>query len=131
MVDTPSEIEAGDEPGAPEYDPREHRYAVMLRGSIRRAHSGNRLPAKIRNISAGGLLAECGYPARDGDLVEIDIPRLGPVLGHIRWGSGGMVGIEFDGPIDPTRAWVKMQKSEVLYEMPNISSKRPGVIGAH
>jgi hypothetical protein len=127
------------EAASPTYDPaaareqveREHRFTVLLTGTIRKAQSSNRMPIKIRNISATGLLGECAYPPRIDDVVEIELPRVGFVSGHIRWGANGRLGIEFDGPIDPTLAWVKADKSEVLLTLPKIDHRRPGVVAAH
>lgn len=110
---------------------REHRYSVLLAGSIRKAHAGNSMPIKVRNISSCGLMCECAYPPRIDDLVEIELPRLGHVTGHIRWAAKGKLGIAFDGPIDPTLAWVKAAKSEVLFELPTMDTRRPGVVAAH
>jgi hypothetical protein len=110
---------------------RAHRYSVLLSGTIRRANAGNSMPIKIRNISSCGLMCECAYPPHIDDWVEIELPRLGHVTGHIRWGTKGKLGIEFDGPIDPTLAWVKTEKSEVLFELQPMDTRRPGVVAAH
>lgn len=110
---------------------REHRYSVLLTGTIRKANAGNCMPIKIRNISSSGMMCECAYPPRIDDLVEVELPRLGHVAGHIRWGAKGRIGIEFDGPIDPTVAWVKAEKSEVLFELQPMDTRRPGVVAAH
>jgi hypothetical protein len=110
---------------------REHRYSVLLTGTIRKANAGNRMPIKIRNISSSGLMCECAYPPRIDDLVELELPRLGHVAGHIRWGEKGRIGIEFEGPIDPTLTWVKTDKSEVLFELQPMDTRRPGVVAAH
>ena len=118
-------------PAAREKVEREHRYSVLLSGSIRKANAGNRMPIKIRNISSSGLMCECAYPPRIDDVVEIELPRLGHVSGHIRWGAKGRLGIAFDGPIDPTLAWVKAEKSEVLFDLPPTDTRRPGVVAAH
>lgn len=123
--------DAGPAAGAREQVEREHRYSVLLAGTIRKANAGNRMPIKIRNISTCGLMCECAYPPRIDDLVEIELPRLGHVTGHIRWGARGRLGIEFDGPIDPTLAWVKADKSEVLFELQPMDTRRPGVVAAH
>ena len=110
---------------------REHRYSVLLTGTIRKANAGNRMSIKIRNISSSGLMCECAYPPRIDDFIEIELPRLGHVAGHIRWGEKGRLGIEFDGPIDPTRLWLKAEKSEVLFELQPMDTRRPGVTAAH
>lgn len=84
---------------------RERRYSVLLVGSIARAGSRNRMRLTVRNISAHGLMGECAYPPRTGDLVDVDLPGIGSVLAYVRWGDGNRIGLEFDGPIDPTLAF--------------------------
>lgn len=110
--------------------PRERRYSVLLNGSIARGFSRNRMPIRVRNISANGLMGECAYPPRVDDLVEIELPRVGLIMGRIRWGGSGRIGIQFDGPIDPTLAFAKL-KSEVRLDWKPGDGKRPGVVTAH
>jgi hypothetical protein len=101
--------------------PREKRYAVFLRGVIGRSGSRNRMPLIVRNISAHGLRGECAYPPEAQDEVEIELPGLGPVAGHVRWESGEAFGVEFDGPIDPTLAFTRNR--------PGV--RRSGLLSAH
>jgi hypothetical protein len=101
--------------------PREKRYAVFLRGVIGRAGSRNRMPLIVRNISAHGLRGECAYPPDVRDDVEIDLPGLGPISGHIRWEGDEAFGVVFDGPIDPTLAFTRNR--------PGI--RRSGMLSAH
>ena len=100
---------------------RERRYAVFLRGVIGRAGTRNRMPLTVRNISAHGLKGECAYPPRPDDLVEVDLPGLGSITGHVRWGDGCAIGIVFDGPIDPTLAFTRNR--------PGV--RRSGLLAAH
>lgn len=86
---------------------RARRYAVMLRGVIGRAGSRNRMQLTVRNLSCDGLRGECAYPPQTDDAVEIDLPGIGAVTGHVRWGDGHAIGIAFDGPIDPTLAFTR------------------------
>lgn len=99
---------------------REKRWSVLLIGSIARAWSRNRMRLTVRNISAHGLMGECAYPPRVGDLVDIDLPGVGTVLAYVRWGDGNHIGLEFDGPIDPTLAFAR-----------NRSPARSGLDTAH
>jgi hypothetical protein len=101
--------------------PREKRYAVFLRGVIGRAGSRNRMPLIVRNISSHGLRGECAYPPATADEVEIELPGLGAVCGHVRWDGGDAFGVEFDGPIDPTLAFTRNR--------PGI--RRSGMVSAH
>jgi hypothetical protein len=100
---------------------RERRYAVFLRGVIGRAGSRNRMPLTVRNISARGMKGECAYPPRPDDLVEVDLPGIGAIAGHVCWGDGQTIGIEFDGPIDPTLAFTRNR--------PGV--RRSGLLAAH
>jgi hypothetical protein len=101
--------------------PREKRYAVLLRGVIGRAGSRNRMPLIVRNISAHGLRGECAYPPEAKVEVEIQLPGLGSVVGHVCWESEDAFGVAFDGPIDPTMAFTRNR--------PGI--RRSGLISAH
>ena len=86
---------------------REKRFAVFLRGVIGRSGSRNRMPLTVRNISAHGMKGECAYPPLPGEPVEIELPGIGAIFGSVRWGDGQGIGIEFDGPIDPTLAFTR------------------------
>ena len=100
---------------------REKRFAVFLRGVIGRAGSRNRMPLTVRNISAHGMKGECAYPPLPGEPVEIELPGLGAIFGLVRWGDGQGIGIEFDGPIDPTLAFTRNR--------PGV--RRSGLLTAH
>lgn len=104
-----------------EFIARERRYSVYLRGVIGRAGSRNRMPLTVRNISAHGLKGECAYPPRPDDEVEIELPGIGAITGHVRWGDGIGIGVEFDGPIDPTLAFTRNR--------PGV--RRSGLLAAH
>ena len=100
---------------------REKRYAVYLRGVVGRAGSRNRMPLTVRNISAHGLKGECAYPPGGDEIVEIELPGIGRVVGNVRWSDGQAIGVEFDGPIDPTLAFTRNR--------PGI--RRSGLLAAH
>jgi len=60
--------------------------------------------ARIRNLSAGGLLAEIAGDVPEGTAVEIQVRGIGWVAGKIVWSICGRVGIAFDQQIDPILA---------------------------
>lgn len=64
-------------------------------------HAGE---VRIRNLSAGGLMAEYAKPVSLGERLEIDVRGIGTVPGRIAWATDGRVGIAFDAPIDPKLA---------------------------
>jgi hypothetical protein len=60
--------------------------------------------ARVRNLSATGLMADCDYMFLKGDHVVIDLRGVGAVSGQVAWAEGQRVGIAFDRPIDPQLA---------------------------
>ena len=56
---------------------------------------------KVRNLSAGGMMAEGTIKAVRGTLVEVSIRNLGWVEGAIAWVQGDRCGIAFSEDIDP------------------------------
>lgn len=59
---------------------------------------------RVRNLSAGGLMAE--YPAglEQGRRVEFDVRGIGWVPGQVAWSAAGRIGVAFDRQIDPMLA---------------------------
>ena len=60
------------------------------------------LVVRVRNLSAGGMLAEA--PVRgiaQGATIEIELRNVGFVPGRIVWVGEGKFGIAFDHPVDP------------------------------
>ena len=56
---------------------------------------------KVRNLSAGGMMAEGAVRAVRGTLVEVNIRNVGWVEGAIAWVQGDRCGIAFSEDIDP------------------------------
>lgn len=62
------------------------------------------LPAeqvRVRNLSAGGLMAEYPSSIEPGARIVIELRGVGKVRGRIAWATDGRIGIAFDTPIDP------------------------------
>lgn len=59
---------------------------------------------RVRNLSAGGLMAEYAQPVAIGTPVEVEVRGVGWVGGRIAWAAEGRVGIAFDCEIDPRAA---------------------------
>lgn len=57
---------------------------------------------RVRNLSAGGMLAEAATRGlAQGTAVEVELRNVGPVSGRIVWVGEGKFGIAFDHPVDP------------------------------
>lgn len=55
----------------------------------------------VRNVSAGGLLADTTINLDHGDTVRVDLRRVGKVPGRIVWAESGRFGVAFDATINP------------------------------
>jgi hypothetical protein len=79
------------------------RDSMFLLASIRRP-GGTDVPVKVRNLSQGGMMAECAMSFSRGEVIEAELRGIGPVSGRIAWTAGGKVGVAFDREVDPKLA---------------------------
>jgi hypothetical protein len=80
------------------------RDSLFLNANLRRAGDARVLPVRVRNLSAGGLMAELAEPFDADAAVEVEVRGIGWISGRIAWHTEGRTGIAFDRPIDPQRA---------------------------
>jgi hypothetical protein len=76
----------------------EERIAPMLRVAKLDGPSGVQL-IRVRNVSAGGLMAEIGQPVSVGDIVTVELSSQ-KIPGAVVWIRDGTVGVKFDQNID-------------------------------
>ena len=67
---------------------------------------------KLRNLSAGGLMAEGAVSVMRGTVVWIDIRNIGWVEGSVAWVQGSRFGVAFRDEIDPKIARMPQQAGE-------------------
>ena len=81
---------------------RERRRTVMLRAtlSVDGSPAGD---ARVRDISSGGMMADCITPVATGAQVAISLRGLGDLTGSIAWATCDRIGVLFDQPVDPSR----------------------------
>ena len=80
------------------------RDSLLLVAQFRVAGQGDTVQVRVRNLSAGGLMAEVPKPIDIGTMVEVDVRGVGWVNGRIAWVAAGRVGVAFDHLIDPQAA---------------------------
>jgi len=83
---------------------RPDRDSMFLRGVLTHPRHMEPLIVTIRNLSAGGLMAEAIGQFAPGDRIAVDISGLGSLNGSIAWARDGRIGLSFDTPIDPHQA---------------------------
>jgi hypothetical protein len=60
--------------------------------------------ARVRNLSATGLMADVDKALREGDNVSLTLRGVGEVTGKVVWTEQKRIGIKFDSDIDPKQA---------------------------
>lgn len=80
------------------------RDSLLLTAQFRLAGESESEQVRVRNLSAGGLMAEVTRPLSIGDKVEVDVRGVGWISGKIAWSAAGRVGVAFDYQIDPKAA---------------------------
>lgn len=89
------------------------RDSMFLKASIHCRRTDHRFDIVVRNVSAGGLLADTPQELTNDDPVVVTLRNVGDVPGRVVWVQGGRFGIAFDVVIDPqlVRTPVKAPKS--------------------
>ena len=59
---------------------------------------------KVRNLSAGGMMAEGDAPIDRGSPVTVELRNIGAVEGSVAWIQGNRFGVAFAEEIDPKLA---------------------------
>ncbi|MEH6757236.1 MAG: PilZ domain-containing protein [Parasphingorhabdus sp.] len=80
------------------------RDSLFLKATLRFVDGDDCGEVRIRNLSAGGLMAEAPVIAKRGDKVQLELRNIGRVSGYVAWVAQGRLGIAFDHAIDPKLA---------------------------
>lgn len=80
------------------------RDSLLLMAAVRVDRSGSSHPIKVRNLSAGGMMAEGEVQVERGTPVTVELRNIGPVEGSVAWIEGNRFGVTFAGQVDPKLA---------------------------
>jgi hypothetical protein len=80
------------------------RDSLLLVARFRIAGSSEIVQVRVRNLSAGGLMADVPKPIDIGTMVEVEVRGVGWINGRIAWIAAGRAGVAFDHLIDPQAA---------------------------
>lgn len=82
------------------------RDSMFLQATLRPMSGAN--PAafnvRVRNLSAGGMMAEADAALAIDDRITIELRNIGQVEGKVAWVRGARFGLTFDVAIDPKLA---------------------------
>ena len=93
---------AAGEDGA--HNRNEARDSLFLMADMRVPGSPDVIQVRVRNLSAGGLMAEFPSGLDQGTPVEFDVRGIGWVPGRVAWSAAGRIGVAFDRQINPMMA---------------------------
>ncbi len=77
------------------------RDSLFVMADLRVDGVDNDQRVKVRNLSAGGMMAEGDVKVQTGAAVEVNIRNIGWVEGSVAWVQDNRFGIAFHDEIDP------------------------------
>lgn len=80
------------------------RDSLFLLAEVQLAGSASEYPVKVRNLSAGGMMAEGTVPVVPGSRLKVHLRNIGWIEGGVAWVQDDRFGIAFDDEIDPMSA---------------------------
>ncbi|MCX7284236.1 MAG: PilZ domain-containing protein [Novosphingobium sp.] len=100
------------------------RDSLFLMAEVRMPGSDAEHRVKVRNLSAGGIMAEGAVKVLRGTQIEISLRNIGWVEGVVAWVQDNRFGIAFHKEIDPklAREPVGMGESTPRFVKPPILS---------
>ena len=103
------------------------RDSLLLHATLRRLPDTQGGPVRIRNLSAGGMMAECDLALARGETVEVTLRNVGVVRATVAWSVDGRIGVAFDAPIDRLRARRPVATTGPRAKPQAPQSRRPGL----
>lgn len=105
----------------------EPRDSMFLNSTIRHLGTGETWPLRIRNLSSGGLMADCPAHFSRGELIEVELRGIGQQKGKIAWTATNRIGVAFEKPINPALARRSVGGGKTPMVTHTASVKRPGL----
>lgn len=77
------------------------RDSLFLLAEMRLAGIATEFRVKVRNLSAGGMMAEGNVPVVPGNRLKVHLRNVGWIDGGVAWVQDNRFGIAFDNEINP------------------------------
>jgi hypothetical protein len=105
---------------------RDERDSLFLLAAMRLADQAETLRIKVRNLSRGGMMAECPVHVERGERLHIDLRNVGWIGGTVTWVLENRFGVAFDREIDCKAVRQPVASSD---DVPEMCVRRP-LVGA-
>lgn len=104
------------------------RDSLFVMADLRVEGVGEDQRVKVRNLSAGGMMAEGDVRVQPGTTVEVNIRNIGWIDGSVAWVQDNRFGIAFREEIDPkvARAPLTTDSAPPRYVRTPMPAKRTG-----
>lgn len=80
------------------------RDSLLLAADLRDSADRPIGSARVRNLSATGLMAESDARVTEGDRLSLSLRGVGTIGATVSWVRAGRIGVAFDEAIDPAAA---------------------------
>lgn len=100
------------------------RDSLFLLAQIRVDGNENEFRIKVRNLSAGGMMAEGEVPVARGAHVIVELRNIGPVEGSVAWTQDNRFGIAFVDEIEPKLARAPVEGSTINPDASTINFRK-------
>lgn len=82
------------------------RDSMFLQATLRPMNGGGpgEFNVRVRNLSAGGMMAEADADVAIGDRISVVLRNIGEVEGRVAWVRAPRFGVTFEAAIDPKLA---------------------------
>ena len=95
------------------------RDSLFMQARLTIADEAEPFTVRVRNLSAGGMLAETQQRVAEGAVVDVELRNVGSVRGRIVWVGEGKFGVAFERAVDPHA--VRRQVVQKLEVPPHIA----------
>ena len=100
------------------------RDSLLLKADMKLPEQGQQLEARVRNLSAGGLMAEGAMRVTRGEAVEVNLRNVGWVRGKVAWVTENRFGVAFEHPVDPKVVRKPVGQNNAAISMHHTSAER-------
>jgi len=104
-----------------------NRDSLFLLAQVRVDGAPETYRVKVRNLSAGGMMAEGEAKVMRGALVHVELRNLGWVEGTVAWKQDDRFGIAFVDEIDPTVVRAPGTSQAPNYDAPSYTKNHQAV----
>jgi len=98
-----------------------NRDSLFLLAQVRLVGQQDGQRVKVRNLSAGGMMAEGDVKVTRGSLVQVELRNIGWVDGSVAWKQDDRFGIAFVEEIDPKLARAPMANETTDFASPRFT----------